>query len=110
MKLNRRIVAVGIAVAALAAGGGGIAYAVGGGSEQVTGSSAERAKAAALAAVGGGTVSDIERQDGDGAGAFEVEVRRPDGSQVEVYVGASYRVIGSAGDEDAGEKAGQDDD
>lgn len=113
MRLNRRTVAIGAAIAALAAGGAGIAYAVGGDSdEQVTGPDAERAKAAALDSVGGGTVTEIEHQDGDGAGLFEVEVQRPDGSQVEVYVNGSYEAVGSAGDDDSGaeEESGADDD
>jgi uncharacterized membrane protein YkoI len=72
----------------------------------------ERAKAAALESVGGGAVTEIEHQDGDGAGRFEVEVERPDGSQVEVYVDGSYDAVGSAGDDDSGaedEGAGDDD-
>ena len=89
-------------------GAGGIAYAVGGDSEeQITGPKADKAKEAAIQAVGGGTVTEIERQDGDGPGAFEVEVKRPDGSQVEVYIDSSYGQAGSAPDDD---KNGQDDD
>jgi hypothetical protein len=103
MKVNRKVVAIGAAIAVLAAGGVGIAYAVGGDSEeQVAGPDAERAKAAALDSVGGGTVTEIEHQDGDGAGLFEVEVERADGSQVEVYVDGSYDAVGSAADDDSG--------
>ena len=110
MKLNRRIIAIGVAaVALLAAGGAGIAQAVGGSEEQVTGPEAEKAKAAALKAVGGGTVLEVERQDGDGAGAFEVEVRRADGSQVEVHIDARYQPVGrTSDDDDAGEGADAD--
>jgi uncharacterized membrane protein YkoI len=103
MQVNRKVVAIGAAIAVLAAGGVGIAYAVGGDSdEQVTGPDAERAKAAAIESVGGGTVTEIEHQDGDGAGLFEVEVQRPDGSQVEVYVDGAYDAVGSAADDDSG--------
>jgi uncharacterized membrane protein YkoI len=109
MKVNRRIVAIAAVIAALAAGGAGIAYAVGGDDdEQVTGPTAEKAKAAALDAVGGGTVLEVERQDGDGEGAYEVEVERPDGSQVEVHVSGQYDTLGTAADDDRGE--GPDDD
>ena len=109
MKINRKVIAIAAVVAALAAGGAGIAYAVGGDSEeQVSGPSAEKAKAAALDAVGGGTVLEVERQDGDGAGAYEVEVERPDGSQIEVHVSGSYDTLGTAADDDSGE--GPDDD
>lgn len=107
MQVNRKFLVAGIAVAALAAGGIGIAYAVGGeGEEQVGGPSAEKAKAAALKQVGGGTVLEVERQDGDGGGAYEVEVERPDGSQVEVHVSGQFDPVGSAADDDG---AGDDD-
>ena len=103
MKLNRKILIVGGVVLALAAGGIGIAYAVGGDSEeQVTGPSADKAKAAALDAVGGGTVLEVERQDGDGSGVYEVEVQRPDGSQVEVHVSGQFDSVGTAADDDSG--------
>jgi uncharacterized membrane protein YkoI len=111
MKVNRKIVAIAAVIAALAAGGAGIAYAVGGDDdEQVTGPSAEKAKAAALDAVGGGTVLEVERQDGDGEGAYEVEVERPDGSQVEVHVSGQYDALGTAADDDRGEGPDDDDD
>lgn len=103
MKLNRKVVVAAGAALALAAGGIGIAYAVGGDSEeQVTGPSAEKAKAAALDAVGGGTVLEVERQDGDGSGVYEVEVQREDGSQVEVHVSGDYDAVGREADDDSG--------
>jgi uncharacterized membrane protein YkoI len=117
MKLNRKVVAIAAAVTVVAAGGVGIAYAVGGDSEeQVTGPSAEKAKAAALKATGGGTVLEAERQESDGKGAYEVEVKRPDGSTVEVYVDDNFKAAGSAADDDSGsedegnENEGRDDD
>jgi Peptidase propeptide and YPEB domain len=102
MQLNRKVVAIAAGATVLAAGGVGIAYAVSGGEEQVTGPSAEKAKAAALKAVGGGTVLEIEQQDGDGAGAYEVEVKRPNGSTVEVYIDNQFGPAGSAADDDRG--------
>ena len=81
--------------------GTGIAYANGGISEdQVTGPEAEKAKSAAIAAVGGGTVTEVERDDGNGTGAFEVEVTRDDGSQLEVHLDGDYNVVGQEADED----------
>lgn len=112
MKINRRVLIAGGAVLALAAGGIGIAYAVGGeDEEQVTGPSAEKAKAAALEQVGGGTVLEVEKQDGDGGGAYEVEVERPDGSQVEVHVSGQYESVGTAADDDGGgeDEGGEED-
>lgn len=109
MNVNRKFVAIGATVAVLAAGGAGIAYAVGGNSEeQVTGPDAERAKSAALDAVGGGAVTEIEHQESGGAGVYEVEVQRDDGSQVEVHIDGSFDSVGTAADDDSG--SGEDDD
>jgi hypothetical protein len=103
MKLNRRMVVVGATVGVLAVGGVGIAQAVGGSSEEpVTGPAAEQAKSAALKASGGGTVLEIERQDGDGAGLFEVEVRRADGSQIEIHLDDRFQPVGTVPDDDSG--------
>jgi hypothetical protein len=107
MKLNGRIIlATAAVVAVLAAGGVGIAQAVGGGSEeQVTGPAAEKAKAAALEATGGGAVTEVERQDGDGAGVYEVEVRRADGTEVEVHLDAQFQQVGTSADDDTGSES-----
>jgi uncharacterized membrane protein YkoI len=100
--INVRTLVIAAAVAMLLAlGGAGIAYANGGDSEeQLTGPDAEKAKSAAIAAVGGGTVSEVERDDGNGTGAFEVEVTREDGSQLEVHLDGDYNVVGQQADED----------
>jgi Peptidase propeptide and YPEB domain len=104
MRLNRRIIIGAVAAAVLAVGSGvGIAQAVGGGSEEpVTGPAAEQAKAAALDAAGGGTVLEVEQQDGDGAGVYEVEVRRADGSTVEIHLDHQFQQVGSTADDDGG--------
>jgi hypothetical protein len=100
--INVRTLVIAAAVAILLAlGAAGIAYANGGDSEeQVTGPEAQKAKSAAIAAVGGGTVTEVERDDGNGTGAFEVEVARDDGSQVEVHLDGDYNVVGQQADED----------
>jgi uncharacterized membrane protein YkoI len=111
MRLNRPIVAVAAVVAVLAAGGAGIAYAVGGDSEEkVQGPAAERAGAAAIRAAGGGTVLEVERQDDDGAGVYEVEVRRADGSEVEVHLDAAFAPVGSVAGDDSRSESEPDDD
>jgi hypothetical protein len=111
MKLNRRIALIVAAVAVLAAGGAGIAKAVGVGDDgQVTGPAAEQAKAAALKAAGGGTVLGVEGKDGDGAGAYEVEVRKADGSTVEVHLNAAFESVGVKADENSGSADEQDGD
>jgi hypothetical protein len=103
MRINGRVVVIAAAVVvALAAAGAGIAQAVSGGEESVMGPAADRAGKAALAAVGGGTVLEVEREDGDGAGVYEVEVRRADGSQVEVHLDAAFRPLGTVADDDRG--------
>jgi Peptidase propeptide and YPEB domain len=111
--INLRTLVIAAAVAMLLAlGGAGIAYANGGDSEeQVTGPEAQKAKSAAIAAVGGGTVTEVERDDGNGTGAFEVEVTRDDGSQLEVHLDGGYDVVGQAADEDGpNDKDGPNDD
>ena len=81
--------------------GGGIAWATSGDDEQpLTGSALERATAAALRHTGGGTVTETEV--GDDGAAYGVEVRLPDGSQVEVNLDSSFYVIGEEADDDGG--------
>ena len=100
--ISVRTLVIAAALAMLVAlGGAGIAYANGGDSEeQLTGPDAQKAKSAAIAAVGGGTVSEVERDDGNGTGVFEVEVKREDGSQVEVHLDGDLNVVGQQADED----------
>jgi uncharacterized membrane protein YkoI len=111
--MNVRTLLIAAAVAMLLAlGAAGIAYANGGDSEeQLTGPEAEKAKSAAIAAVGGGTVTEVEPDDGNGTGAFEVEVTREDGSQLEVHLDGDYNVVGQEADEDGpNDKDGSNDD
>jgi uncharacterized membrane protein YkoI len=101
--MNVRTLVIAAAVAMLVAlGAAGIAYANGGDSEeQLTGPEAEKAKSAAIGAVGGGgTVTEVERDDGNGTGVYEVEVTRDDGSQLEVHLDGDYNVVGQQADED----------
>lgn len=94
---------------ALAAGAAGIAQAVGGDDdEQVTGPAADRAASAAVRVAGGGKVTEVERNDEGGTG-WEVEVRRADGSQVEVHLDDSFKRTGVQPDDDGAER-GEDDD
>jgi hypothetical protein len=78
-----------------------------------SGSDIDRASAAALAAVGEGKVTETET--GDEEGAYEIEVTKDDGTQVDVHVDENFKVISQeteSGDEsDESEDAGgQDDD
>ena len=45
---------------------------------------------------------EVERQDGDGKGVYEVEVRRSDGTQVEIHLDAQFQQVGTAADDDSG--------
>src|SRR5918998_6184405 len=103
--INVRTLVIAAALAMLLAfGGAGIAYANGTDSEeQVTGPDAQKAKSAAIAAVGGGTLTEVERDDGDdgygtSGGVYEVEVTRDDGTQVEVHLDGDYNVVGQEAD------------
>jgi uncharacterized membrane protein YkoI len=100
--MNRKL-KIGIAVLAVVAlaGGGAAVAGVGGdddGSEKpITGPALDKASAAALEHTGGGKVSGTEA--GDEEGAYEVEVTRTNGSQVDVHLDSNFNVLG---DEDEG--------
>ena len=94
MTNTRKAVLAAGAVLVLGLGGVGVAQAVGGddGEGGAGGAGADRAKAAALELVPGGHVNAVERDSEKGA-TWEVEVRRPDGSTVDVRLGASYERV-----------------
>jgi uncharacterized membrane protein YkoI len=99
----RWIAAAGLAVAMAMAGGVAAANADGDSNQELTGSTRDRAVAAALDATGGGTV--LETEVGDDNAAYGVEVRLPDGRQVEVNLDKSFKVVGQEPDDD---QPGQD--
>jgi hypothetical protein len=100
---GRRLLIAGAAVVLVAAGGVGIAQAVSGDSdEQATGPDADRAKRAAVEAIGGARAAGVERGD-DGHATWEVEVIRPDGSEVEVTVTSDLKQIGTEAEDDGAE-------
>lgn len=107
--MRRRLLSIGAVVVVLGAlAGGGVAWGTAGDDdESVTGPGADRAKAAALAHVGDGQVVGAERE-GEGGAVWEVEIKRPDGSTVEVALDDNYKVVGS-GDEEDGDGPGDDD-
>lgn len=110
-KMKKVVLGV-LALAALALGGAAIAGATGGdddGSERaITGNALDRASAAALQETGGGQVTGTEA--GDEEGAYEVEVTRSDGSQVDVHLDDRFNVLNQVGDGDSGEQDGPEDD
>ena len=110
MTRSRKLALTLATMVGVGAGGLGIAQAVGqaprdDGDEQVTGSDADRARAAAVEAVGGGRVVAVERED-EGDTAWEVEVVRDDGREVEVELDGSFARVSV----DRGDAAGEADD
>ena len=106
--MKKRVLIAALAIAALGAGGAAIAGAASdgddndGGEKAITGAALDRASAAALRATGGGEVTETEV--GDEESYYEVEVTKPDGSQVDVQLDKGFNVVGSKADhEDAGE-------
>jgi uncharacterized membrane protein YkoI len=87
-------------VALLVVGGAGAAIAAGGDDDAtdraITGSALDRARDAALTETGGGRVTETEV--GDEESMYEVEVTLDDGSQVDVQLDRSFRVVGSEKD------------
>jgi len=103
---TKRRITIGLAAAlALGAGAAGIAQGVSGDDERATGPAAERASRAAVEAVGGGRVTEVERDDEGGSG-WEVEVLRADGTQLEVHLDDNLERTGTERDDDGG---GEDD-
>ena len=103
-----KILVVGAAALALGAAGAGVAVATGDDDETqkaISGSALERASAAALEHTGGGEVSETEA--GDEESFYEVEVTRPDGSQVDVQLDRGFNVVGGETD---GPESSEDDD
>ena len=109
-KLKKILITVA-ALAALALGGAALAGATSGGGDSdtaLTGSTLDRASQAALAKTGGGKVTDSERDTENGA-TYEVEVTKPDGSQVDVRLNDQFKVVVAEPDpEDAGDEQGDD--
>ena len=89
------------AAGALAAAGTAFAAASSGDDDAtdrpISGSALERAKAAALAEEPG-TVTETEA--GDEESYYEVEVTRPDGSQVDVQLDRDFAVVSSSADDE----------
>ena len=104
MHWSRRYTIVGGSVLALAAGGAGAAVAIGSGDDEggATGPGADQAKAAALQLYPGSHPNSVERDSENGA-TWEVEIRKADGSTVDVHLDQSYRlVVAEADSEDQG--------
>lgn len=103
-RLRSKRVAIPAVAAAALIGVGGVAWGSAGDGE-LTGADLDRASRVALEAVGEGEVTETEV--GDEEGAYEIEVTKADGSQVDVHLDESFEVISLDPDDDS---AGDDDD
>ena len=108
MSRQKKILAAVLAVLVVAAGGVGVAVATGGDDNEapISGNALNRASAAALDHVGGGEVTETET--GDEESYYEVEVTKPDGSQVDVQLNRDFEVVGGEADDE--NEAGDSDD
>jgi uncharacterized membrane protein YkoI len=90
----------GAVLAAAAGGGAAIAGATGGGDDgsgtPITGSQLDKASAVALQQTGGGRVTASEIRDEQGY--YEIEVTKPDGSQVDVHLDRGFHVLNAEAD------------
>ena len=98
-RLKGALMAGGV-VAALAGGGAAIAGATGAGDDgsgtPITGGALSKAKAAALQQTGGGQVTATEVRDEEGY--YEVEVKKADGSQVDVHLDRAFNLVDQSAD------------
>ncbi len=102
LRSKRVLIPTVAAVAVLAIGG--VTWASTASANDLQGSERDRVSSAAVEAVGGGTAIDIESSD-DAGEAYEVEVRKDDGTEVEVTLDKSLKVLS----EEAGGDKGRDD-
>ena len=94
--MRKRTLITITAVGALAAGGTAIAASDDDATEKpISGNALERARAAALADTPGRVT---ETEAGDEESYYEVEVTRPDGSQVDVQLDRDFNVVSSSAD------------
>ena len=106
--MKKRLIMIVTGIAAVAAlGGVAIAGSQGVGplgddEASLSGPAADRAKAAALEITGGGSANEVERDSEQGA-TYEVEVTKPNGKTVEVYLDASYNLVSVDGDSEENE-------
>lgn len=106
-KLRSKRVVIPTIAAVAVLGAGGLVWSSAA-SDELTGDERDRASSAALDAVGEGKVTGTETDDEEGA--YEIEVTRPDGSQVDVHLDKDYQVLSQDADDEDGDDDGRDDD
>jgi uncharacterized membrane protein YkoI len=109
--VNRKTTLITLAAAAaIVAGGTGAGIAAANGDDDneapITGQALDKASAAALEQTGEGRVTETEV--GDEESYYEVEVTLDDGSQVDVQLDKSFKVVGSSADHEERDGSGND--
>ena len=102
MKTRTKVAISAAAIIALSAAGTGIALSSDdddGTEVPITGAALERASEAALTATGGGTV--VETEQGDEESFYEVEVRKLDGTSVDVQLDENFQLVEISSDDDS---------
>jgi uncharacterized membrane protein YkoI len=99
MDRKAKLVVAGLAAGLLGLGAAGVRAAADSGDDDrpLKGRNYDRATSAALDHVGGGTVTKTET--GDDGEAYEVDIRRDDGSQVEAELDSNFNVTGTEADD-----------
>lgn len=115
MKKKTIWIGAGALATVLVIGGVGVAVAEPfGDDDDLSGATLDDATTAALAEVGDGQVTSAERSD-DAGYAYEVEVTRADGRQIEVELDEDFRIVrvdddGAGNDDRSGAQGGRDQD
>ncbi len=106
-RLKGALIAGGV-IAAIGGGGAAVAAATGAGDDgsgtPITGGALGKAKAAALEQTGGGQVTATEVRDEEGY--YEVEVKKTDGSQVDVHLDRHFNLVDQSADGSGSADAG----
>lgn len=96
-KLRSKRIVIPTLAAVAVIGAGGVVWSSAA-SDELTGGERDRATSAALEAVGEGKVTDTES--GDEEGAYEIEVTKADGTQVDVHLDEDYQVLSQVADDE----------
>lgn len=98
---SKRAIIAATAAVVVALGAGGAVWATAANAD-VQGADRDRVGNAATQAVGGGTVLDVETSD-DAGEAYEVEVRKADGTEVDVALDKDLKVLSQDADTEDGD-------
>jgi uncharacterized membrane protein YkoI len=96
-KLRSKRIVIPTLAAVAVIGAGGVVWSSAA-SDELTGGERDRATSAALEAVGEGKVTDTESDDEEGA--YEIEVTKADGTQVDVHLDKDYQVLSQVADDE----------